>query len=346
MPSMFSSIPMAVVGGLVVIVGLFAIYGLFAKVNEWRSPDDEQDTKKRLENDARPGTRDYDVGLFTRASSWTFPMKATVAIFIGAFLFVIIQLYRFSKTGTPASSEFAPIVQRGVFALICIVGGIWVWRRQNNKVGEIKALIEGKDSRPVTYYYDKSKVTPVTDEEGDRVAMRFPLFKDRRFLGFFWRPLLSADRDDLRDREHRRPEDRVIFRAETGDGSVIYDEVSEEVHIRAKRIRPVDDANKHADLEAIPSDRKSQTEVNDIMAEKQELEEELRFEQRRNAVYSKQITQLEEWVESLEAQSENRFQDHLEQVKELLEIGYGGRGGPGGSSGSSGSGSGEESVAD
>jgi hypothetical protein len=137
--------------------------------------------------------------------------------------------------------------------------------------------------------------------------------------------MLSVDRDDLRDRDHRLPRDRVIFRVEE-DGSTSWNEHHERINLRAKDLRPLDEPSTNADLEAVPTDRKSRTEVQRIRDEKEEAERELKHEKRMNAVLSEQLREMEEAFENLVEDSKRDFREDIGLITQLLSSLSGGRG--------------------
>jgi hypothetical protein len=150
-------------------------------------------------------------------------------------------------------------------------------------------------------YYEKALMRPIyDDDQNETVAMEAPLFHERRVLGVFWRRMFNADRGDLRGRDYRLASDRTIVRVPVADESTTIEGDRDKITVHTKKRKAVDEPKKNYDYRFVPSDRKSTSEIDQLHQEIEELEEDYRHERRLNALYSSQIGEYEEMLESQE----------------------------------------------
>lgn len=298
----------ALAGGTAFVVALAAFYWLLLKTTSLG--DDEYDTeatKDRLEFEGRE--RHERVGFRHRISRQTPMTKAFLASIILFLSYLTLAVYRVAATGSPGDAPYTGYVEYGIYGLVCVVAGIWFKRRQDRKAGELQIMLErGEGNDRKTIYYDRSMVR----ETGDGTKL-VPEFKSQ-WLGIFWRPQLVGDDPELRDSDHRLPDDLVMWEIPI-DESAAWDEVRGEVTVRAKDTSPVKNPNRLADYEIVPSDRKSKRELRDLENENIELEADLKQERIQVAILTEQISE----IEAILTNEEDAGLQRIQEAKNVLE---------------------------
>ncbi|OLZ39073.1 hypothetical protein A6E15_19100 [Natrinema saccharevitans] len=303
----------AAIGAVVFLLTLFVVYKLAMAVTSLG--DDEHDTEStqdRLTMEDR--ARHRRVGFRRRVGRQTMTMK----VFLGAvgilLVYFAIAIYQVAQTGSPAEAAYAGYVQYGVAFLILVGAGVVFKAKQDSKAGEVQIMKEqtGGNSRRTV----KFDLRLAHDTDNDTTLV--PQLKSNPFLGLFWRPLLVADDPELRDSDHRLPDDLVFWEV-PDDESAVWGDRGEDATVRAKRVRTVHNPDRAADYEIVPSERKSQSEINDLENDINELEAELRAERIQNGILSEKITDIENILTNEEYDSLHRVkqaQDALEDEKD------------------------------
>jgi hypothetical protein len=299
----------AVLGAVVFLVVVALLYWLATKLTSLGTDERDSDsTTDRMEMDG--AERHHRVGFRGRVSRQTPTMKAFLLAIILLLGYFAVATYQIAQTGTPSEAPYSGVIQLGVAFLLCIIAGIWFKSKQDAKAGELQIMKEqdeGNTRRTVSF--DRRMARPT--ENGTTLV---PELKENQFLGLFWRPLLVADDPELRDADHRLPDDLVLYEV-PNDESAVWNTRTDEVTVRAKNIRTVDNPDRSADYEIVPSDRKSKSEIQQLENENAELEEELRSEKVQNGLLSEKLTEIENILTNEEQSSLKRY----EEAKEALE---------------------------
>lgn len=303
---------------VITAVSMLAILGVGYVIWMRRSKaNGDREQRERTEEDLRLESSDTKrherVGLVGRARV----QPTTTLLFFGsifAFLLVIaVGVYQVAKTGSPQEMAYADHVEYGLSALIFIGTGVWFKMRMDGKAGELAITYEGETSNVTeTHYYDRSLVQPLFDDDGDRDALLVPVFKQSRILGLFWMPKLVADEPSVRDVDKNLPEDQVTYELPL-DQSTTWDQETGRINVRAKDTDPVTNPKRRATFEFVPSDRKSDAEIQDIVDENEQLRQQLDHERRINGVQSEQLATYEEALE-------NRNHGSLDHLEESFEM--------------------------
>ncbi|APX00192.1 hypothetical protein CHINAEXTREME_20485 (plasmid) [Halobiforma lacisalsi AJ5] len=300
----------AVIGGVAFLFGLYVLYRLVLLTTSLG--DDEHDTESTGDRLAVDGTeRHRRVGFRHRVSRQTPMTKAFLGAVIVLVLYLAIAMYQVAATGAPSEAVYADYVEYAVFGAVCVGGGVWFKAKQNAKAGELQIMLETeKGNQRQTVRFDRSKVR--ITEDGTKLL---PQLKANPFLGLFWRPLLVADDPELRDSDHRLPDDLVLWEIPYEDDSAVWDERRGEVTVRAKDKNTIDNPNRVADYEIVPSDRKSKSELQALENEKSELEDELRAERIQVSILSEQLAE----IENILTNEEDAGMRRLREAKDVLE---------------------------
>lgn len=307
-----------ITSAIITAVSLLAIFG----IGYWlwmrrSSANGDREQRERTQEDLRLESSDVKrherVGFIGRARA----QPTTTQLFFGcilAFLMVVaVGVYQVAKTGSPQEMAYADQIEYAISALIFIGTGVWFKNRMDGKAGELAITYEGDQSNVTeTLYYDRGLVQPLFDDDGDRDALLLPVFKTHRILGLFWLPKLTADEAAVRDVDKNLPEDQVTYEVPL-DQSTTWNQDEGRITVRAKDTDPVKNPKRRATYEFVPSDRKSEAEIQDIQDENEQLRKQLDHERRINAV---QTEQLESYEEALE----NRDHGSLDHLNESLEV--------------------------
>ena len=297
---------------LLVILGLgYWLWMRRSKANGDREQREKTQEDLRLESSG--AQRHERVGFVGRARV----QPTTTLLFFGCvfafFLVVAVGVYQIAKTGSPKEMAYAGHIEYAVTALIFIGTGIWFKNRMDSKSGELAITYEGDTSNVTdTLYYDRSLVQPLFDDEGDRDALLVPVFKKNRILGLFWMPKLVADEAAVRDVDKNLPEDQVMYEIPL-DQSTTWNQEESRITVRASDTDPVKNPNRRATYEFVPSDRKSEAEIQDIQDENEQLRKQLDHERRINGVQTEQLDTYEEALE-------NRDHGSLDHLNESLGV--------------------------
>ena len=299
----------AILGGIGFVVVLAVFYWILLKTTSLG--DDEHDVESTEDRLTMGDTeRHHRVGFRHRVSRQTPMMKAFMASIVVLLVYLAIMIYRVAATGRPTEVMYAGYAEQAIFGAICVGTGVWFKAKQDAKAGEIQIMREkdnGNDRRTVKYNRSLARDT------GDDSKL-VPELKEDPFLGLFWRPRLNADDPELRDADGKLPDDLVLWEVPT-DESAVWDERTGEVTVRAKDWRVVENPNRAADYEIVPSDRKSQSEIRDLKTENSELEAELRKERVQNGILSESLEEIENILTNEEYDSLQR----IKQARESLE---------------------------
>ncbi|SDL09114.1 hypothetical protein SAMN04515672_0142 [Natronorubrum texcoconense] len=299
----------AVLGGGAFLLVLLVLYFIALKTTSLG--DDEHNTESTEDRLSMDGAeRHRRIGFRRRVSRQTPMTKAFLASIIVLLCYLAIAVYQVASTGSPSEAAYTEYVEYGLFGLVCVAGGVWFKAKQNAKAGELQIMLEkGEGNRRQTVNFDRSQVRETAD--GTKLVAEL---KGHQAFGLFWRPLLVGDDPELRDADHRLPDDLVLYEV-PDDESAVWDERTGEVTIRAKAKRTVDNPNRAADYEIVPSDRKSRSEIQDLENEKRELEEELRGEKVQNGILSEKLTE----IENILTNEEDAGMRRLREAKDVLE---------------------------
>ncbi|ELY68936.1 hypothetical protein [Natrinema versiforme] len=299
----------AAIGGVVFLVALYLAYRLLLAFTSLGETEyDEQGTNDRLEMDR--SERHRRVGFRHRVSRQTPMVKAFIGAIAVLAVYLAIVFYQVAATGSPSEVAYAGYAEYAVYGMVCVAGGIWFKAKQNGKAGELQVMLEQEDgNKRKTVPFDRSK-QQLTDDGTTLVAE----LKAGQVFGLFWRPKLVGDDAKRRDADHRLPDDLVMWEV-PNDESAVWDDRSGEVTVRAKNIREVDNPNRVADYEIVPSERKSRSEIQQLENEKRELEDELRSEKIHTAILSEQLSEIEDILTN----EEDAGMRKIRQAKDVLE---------------------------
>ncbi|APX98537.1 hypothetical protein [Natronorubrum daqingense] len=300
----------AAIGGVVFLVLLFGLYFVVMKTTSLGDDErDSEDTEERLEMTNRE--RHRRVGFRHRVTRQT-PMTQA---FMGAILVFLVYLgiasYQIAATGRPTEAAYAGYLEQAVFGMVCVGGGVWFKAKQDRKAGELQIMKEqdeGNSRQTITF--DRR----LTRETGDGARIVAEL-KGRQVFGLFWRPRLIADDPKRRDSDYRLPDDIVTYEV-PNDDSAVWDEVTGEVTIRAKKVDEVNNPNRPVDYEIVPSERKSKSEIQDLKNDVNELEEELKGEKITNAILSENLSEVEEILTNEEYNALKRVTESREALRQ------------------------------
>jgi len=310
---MKATVPLAVFTGdilttmltaVAIILGVVASIWLITRILKWYRGDSSatDDTEQRLREDAEPGVTNESIGLRNYPKRWT----PTAKLFFTAVILTLGMIgyasWTYAKTGSPGETAFLNELSAVLFGLILMIGGAKILRSQDEKAGKLNVIHEtSQGTEQETMYYEKALMRPIyDDDQNETVAMEAPLFHERRVLGIFWRRMFNADRGDLRGRDYRLASDRTIVRVPTADESTTIEGDRDKITVHTRQRKAVDDPKKNYDYRFVPSERKSTSEIDQLHQEIEELEEDYRHERRLNALYSSQISEYEEMLESQE----------------------------------------------
>lgn len=299
----------ALLGGFGFLIGLYIVYRLLLAFTSLGDTEyDEDATNDRLEMDH--AERHRRVGFRRRVSRQTPMTKAFIGAVAVLVIYLAIVMYQIAATGSPAEVAYAGYVEYAVFGMVCVAGGVWFKAKQNAKAGELQIMLEQEDGNKrkcVPFDLSKQRLT----EDGTTLV---PELKSGQVFGLFWRPKLVGDDPKRRDADHRLPDDLVMWEI-PNDESAVWNDRTGEVTVRAKNIDEVDNPNRVADYEIVPSDRKSRSEIQALENEKRELEDELRSEKIHTAILSEQLSEIEDILTN----EEDAGMRKIRQAKEVLE---------------------------
>lgn len=299
----------AALGGVAFLLMLFILYWVILKTTSLG--DDDHDTEGTEDRLSMDNERHRRVGFRYRVSRQTPMTKAFIGSIIVLIVYLAIAIYQFAATGTPNQIVYADYVEQGLFGMICVGGGIWFKAKQDAKAGEIQIMKEQDEGNSRTVIRFDRSGTRETDDGTTLV----PELKDTQVFGLFWRPRLIADDPNRRDADHRLPDDLVMYEV-PNDESAVWDQRTGEVTVRAKKVDEVDNPNRPADYEIVPSERKSRSEIDDLENEISELEKELHGEKIEKAILSENLTQIEEILTNEEYDSLERIRKSRDALKE------------------------------
>ena len=299
----------ALLSAAVFLAALAVLYLITRKTTSLGDVEyDEESTEDRLS--MQDAERHRRVGFRHRVSRQTPMTKAFLASVLIFFLYLAVAIYQVARTGSPSEAMYTEYVEYGIFGLVCVGAGVWFKARQDRKAGEIQLMLEqGDGNSRQTIKYDRSMVRPTGDG-----TILVPELKGSQVFGLFWRPKLVADDPNLRDADHRLPDDLVMWEV-PDDETAVWDDRTGEVTVRSKNKTTVDNPNRSADYEIVPSDRKSRSEIQTLENEKHELEEELRSERIQVSILSEKLNEIEDVLTNEEDAGMRRFR----KAKEILE---------------------------
>lgn len=301
----------AVLGAIGFLILLGGGYWVLLKTTSLGETDDDtESTDDRLTMDVNE--RHHRVGFRHRVSRQTPMTKAFLASIVVLLIYLMVAMYQVAATGAPTEAVYAEYVELGVFGLICVAGGVWFKAKQDRKAGELQIMYEKDEgNRRETVKFDRSRMIRETD---DGTAL-VPELKGSQVFGLFWRPLLVADDPELRDSDHRLPDDLVLWEI-PDDESAVWNERTGEVTIRARDKNTIDNPNRVADYEIVPSQRKSKTEIQRLENDINELESELKSERVQNAILSENLTEIENILTNEEHHSLQRIKEAKEALRD------------------------------
>lgn len=310
----------AVIAAVSVLVVVGVVYWLWNRRTKVNGDSEQRErTEEDLSLESNDRSRRERVGFVGRARV----QPTTTLLFFGciiAFLGVIaVGVYQVAKTGSPQEMAYADQIEYGLSALIFIASGIWFKMRLDSKAGELNITYEGETSNTTeTLYYDRSLVQPLFDDAGDRDSLLIPVFKKNRILGLFWSPLLVADEDRVRDVNKNLPDDQVTYEVPL-DQSTTWNQESGRINVRAKDTSPITHPNRQATYEFVPSDRKSDAEIQDIQDENEQLRQQLEHERRMNGVHTERLESLEEALENREHGSLDHLSESFDMYLKIMD---------------------------
>ncbi|WP_276257220.1 hypothetical protein [Halomontanus rarus] len=312
----------AVIAALSVIIVLGLGYWLWMRRSKLNGDSEaKKQTQEELRLESDNARRSARVGFTTRARvqpTTTLLFFACVVAFFGV---VLVGVYQVAKTGSPQEMAYADQIEFAISGLLFLGTGIWFAKRQDRQAGELNITYEGEQSNASeTKYYDRDLVQPLFDDTGDRDALLVPIYKSNRILGLFWSPKLSADDPKARDIDKNLPEDQVLYEVPL-DQSTTWDQDKGRINVRAKDDSTVSNPQRRATYEFIPSDRKSDAEIQDIKDEREQLREQLKHERRLNGIQTEQLEELGEALENRNHGSLEHLDDSLGIVVEILQAG-------------------------
>lgn len=303
---------------LITAVALLTVLGIGYHIWNRRSkstadPEQRDKTQEEMRMESSKTRRHERIGFVGRARV----QPPTTLLFFGSIVAMLailgVGVYQVAKTGSPKEMAYAGQIEYAVTALLFIGAGVWFKAKLDRKAGELNITYEGETSNATeTIPFDRSLVQPLFDDQGDRDALLIPVFKKRRILGLFWSPQLVADEARARDVDKNIPDDQVTFEVPL-DASTTWEQEDGRINVRAKDSSPVTHPERLATFEFVPSDRKSDAEIQDIQDENEQLRQSLRHERRINGG-------LTEEIESYSEALENRRHESLAHLNESLEV--------------------------
>lgn len=297
---------------------LLAVLGVGYWIWKRRSsatPDKEQreQTEEDLQIEAADPKRHERVGLIGRARVQPPTTLVFFASVVGVMVVIMVGVYQVMKTGSPSEMAYASQLRYAASVLVFLGGGVWFKAWMDDKAGQLAITYEGSDANVTEIvYYDRSLVQPLFDDEGERDALLVPVFKPNRILGVFWMPKLVADEPAIRDVDKNLPEDQIMYEVPLDESST-WNQEAGRITVRAKRDDPVTNPRRRATYQFVPSDRKSDAEIQDIQDENEQLRKKLAHERRMNGILTEQI-------ETLEEEMENRDYAGLDHLDESLDV--------------------------
>ncbi|WP_323677619.1 hypothetical protein [Halorubellus sp. PRR65] len=315
--------PLAQMGlvGLVVILGLVLAFIVGSKwLSKQLSDEDRADTEDRMRDESKSGSTSERVALRDQPKRWPVTTKLFWAAIIGFLAIGAYGTYVYAQTGSPSSIAYATELTAGGYAVVLIAMGVWITRKQDAKSGELTVIYEQENANHQdSYQYEVDRIQKHTYEEAgeERTALLLPLLSENRLFGLFWKRLLSHDQHELRDRDHRRPEDRALARVEVDDESVTWDQEANELTVRARSRDTVDNPNKHWDYEFAPSKRRSEAEVSQLQQDKEELRQLVLDLRRRIGILSENMATLETELQNADHFGSERLQEQFKNAMAL-----------------------------
>ncbi|WP_440767510.1 hypothetical protein [Natronorubrum sp. DTA7] len=300
----------AAIGGVAFLVLLGAFYLVVMKLTSVGDDErDSEETEERLSMADRE--RHRRAGFRHRVSKQTPMAQAFMGAVLVFLLYLSIALYQVAATGRPSDAVYAGYLEQAVFGMVCVSGGVWFKAKQDKKAGELQIMEEqdeGNSRRVIKFDRRLARDT------GDGATI-VPELKSTQVFGLFWRPRLIADDPNRRDADHRLPDDLVTYEI-PNDDSAVWNELTGEVTVRAKRVGEVNNPDRPVDYEIIPSERKSKSEIQDLKNQINELEEELNGQKVTNAILSENLSEIEEILTNEEYSALKRVTESREALKE------------------------------